>query len=81
MCGRSGIRQPFLIHHPYSETPGVVYGMLMALFLNDPPTLNRWMEGSENTMYYDWRVDGVGGGHRCRTRHYRGVTPCATTCE
>ena len=68
-------RQPFLIHRPYSETPGdavsegVGYGMLMALFLNDQPTFNLLIEGAESTMwngqFYDWRVDD----HNLRTAY------------
>ena len=60
-------REPFLIHRPYSETPGdavsegVGYGLLMALFLDDETNFHRLFHGAESTMWngqcYDWRVD------------------------
>lgn len=60
-------RTPFLIHRPFSETPGdavsegVGYGLLVSLFLDDQTHFNKLVEGGEATMWngqcYDWRVD------------------------
>ena len=61
---------PFLIHRPRSETPGdavsegIGYGLILAMYADDPVNFNRLLEGAESTMWnggcYDWRVDGMG---------------------
>ena len=60
-------RSPFLLHRPYSETPGdavsegVGYGLLTAWALNDTYVFHRLYQGADSTMwngrFYDWRVD------------------------
>lgn len=67
MMEANAYQEPFLIHRPYSETPGdavsegVGYGMLIAWALNDSLTLDRLYDGADQTMwngrFYDWRVD------------------------
>jgi len=58
---------PFLIHRPFSETPGdavsegVGYGLILAMYSNDQYNFNRLLQGAEQTMWngqcYDWRID------------------------
>lgn len=65
---RNHYQQPFLIHRPYSETPGdavsegVGYGLILALYNNDQTNFNNLLQGAEQTMWngqcYDWRVGG-----------------------
>jgi len=60
-------QEPFLIHRPFSETPGdavsegVGYGLILAMYSNDQINFNRLLQGAENTMWngqcYDWRID------------------------
>jgi hypothetical protein len=62
--------EPFLIHRPYSETPGdavsegVGYGLIMAMYCNDQEHFDMLLDGAETTMWngqcYNWRVDSNG---------------------
>lgn len=67
---RNSYSKPFLIHRPFSETPGdavsegVGYGMLLALYQDDQDTFDKLLDGAEKTMwngeFYDWRVNEFG---------------------
>jgi endo-1,4-beta-D-glucanase Y len=60
-------QSPFLIHRPYSETPGdavsegVGYGMILSIYNDDQIHFDLLFDGADATMwngrYYDWRVN------------------------
>jgi hypothetical protein len=60
-----------LVHRPFSEHPGDAvsegqgYGMILALYHNDPVYFNTIWDNAETYMWqpglgYDWRVDPYG---------------------
>jgi endo-1,4-beta-D-glucanase Y len=67
LIDRNKDQTPFLIHRPYSETPGdavsegVGYGLLLSVYNDDQIHFDSLLQGAEETMwngnYYDWRVD------------------------
>lgn len=67
MILRNEYQTPFLIHRPYSETPGdavsegVGYGLILSLYNEDQIHFDAILDGAEQTMwngqFYDWRVD------------------------